>query len=263
MKLTKRLRKTSQIAFLIILISPILGYDFVYYGSMISSEVFGIEVFDPVAFIELFAAANYIPVASIFGVLLTLGIYFVFGGRSFCGWVCPVNTVTELFEKKTESIREKNKNRFSLKNKVAVLVFTAIFSFVLGFPVFTTISPIGFTSKAITFLSIGSLLPLVSILLIEYVFPRIWCRSLCPVGGFYSLLAKISPTKMKIEIDNCTKCNKCKYVCPSHELLDKMVAGKANSDTSGECLFCLECKEVCETDALYVYKKPKKLGVLK
>lgn len=257
------LKRFIQLTVFLLFLMPLFGLHKIYFGSMLSSELFGIELLDPVTFFENLLSTKAISGYALQGFLLVTFLYWITGGRSFCGWICPVNTITEFFEPESKSLREKKINRFSLNYKKIALLYTLGLSFLFMFPVFSAISPIGHTSKAITMGAVSSFLPITAIVFIERYFPRVWCRSVCPVGAYYSFVSKISPFSLKIEIDNCTSCNKCRLNCQSFELLEPMISGTYNKDLSGECNYCLKCIDQCETNALYLIKKPEKLGVRK
>lgn len=53
-----------------------------------------IPLSDPFALIQKLAAGLMPEVTLIVGALLVLAGYILLGGRSFCAWVCPMNSVT-------------------------------------------------------------------------------------------------------------------------------------------------------------------------
>jgi MauM/NapG family ferredoxin protein len=79
---------------------------------------------------------------------------------------------------------------------------------------------------------------------------RSWCRSLCPLGAFYSLFARTAFLKRKVE--KCTRCMKCKSDC-------RMGAIKDGLDyVQGECVLCMDCVYDCpqhSTSFVFGYKK--------
>lgn len=72
---------------------------------------------------------------------------------------------------------------------------------------------------------------------IALLVPRLWCRSLCPLGAIYSLVGRLSPFRRKIE--GCISCGKCRNAC-------RMGAIKEDSSYSqGECILCMDCIYDC------------------
>ena len=66
---------------------------------------------------------------------------------------------------------------------------------------------------------------------------RLWCRSICPLGALYSLVARFS--LLRRVVSKCVKCMKCKSNC-------RMAAIKDNLDyLKGECILCMDCIYDC------------------
>ncbi|MFA6320799.1 MAG: 4Fe-4S binding protein [Candidatus Omnitrophota bacterium] len=72
---------------------------------------------------------------------------------------------------------------------------------------------------------------------IALVIPRLWCRSLCPLGAIYSLIGRFSPFRRKTY--GCISCGKCHNSC-------RMGAIKEDfSYSQGECILCMDCIYDC------------------
>ena len=85
---------------------------------------------------------------------------------------------------------------------------------------------------------------LVIILLLGVLQSRFWCRHICPLGALFSILAKFSPYKRRVN-DKCNNCNKCVRKCPTGAIHAKGI----ESDKS-ECIICLNCVNVCPEQAV-------------
>ena len=73
---------------------------------------------------------------------------------------------------------------------------------------------------------------------------RFWCRNLCPLGAFLSLLSRYSIWGRRVS-DLCIKCSKCARTCPMNAIGDNYF------DTSArECIQCERCATVCPVDAI-------------
>ena len=68
----------------------------VFFGSLSSSSVAGVPLFDPLGALEVTVASRSLLAASaLTGALLVVVVYGLVRGRAFCGWVCPVNLIGE------------------------------------------------------------------------------------------------------------------------------------------------------------------------
>ena len=184
--------------------------------------------------------------------LLVFALYFFTGGRSFCGWICPVNLVTEL----ADPLRQRlTGERFAWPpaTKYGALAVTLILTVVTGAPLFEVLSPIGVVSRAIAFASFSGLALLGGILLLELAGARRgWCRSLCPLGGFYAIIGRYSPLKIRFFEERCTHCGECEKMPVLSKRCSKRPFGHGGGSlvASGECSRCARCIDVCATDAL-------------
>lgn len=244
-------RRITQLTTLGLIASPLMGMTF-FRGNLAAADLFGIPLADPLAFLQALIGGRVFVLSYLGSTLMVCALYIILGGRSFCGWICPVGLITELGDKLRsrlgggEATMPLTANRWSLG--VVLLVVAAT-----GVPLFEILSPIGIISRAIVFAAYLPLLAVGSILVVEtLVARRVWCRSLCPLGGFYSILAQFSPMKVGFIKENCTSCNDCLRVCPVEEVLAPSVGQGARQVRAGECTRCLACIDICPTKALRI-----------
>jgi MauM/NapG family ferredoxin protein len=67
--------------------------------------------------------------------------------------------------------------------------------------------------------------------------PRLWCRSLCPLGAIYALTAKAAFLRRTFE--SCKNCGVCKSNCRMGAIKDDAGYSK------GECILCMDCIYDC------------------
>lgn len=229
--------------------SPLAGVG-IFRGNLESASLMGVKLSDPLAALQVVLASGVALPAFIGSALLVAAFYFVLGGRTFCAWVCPVHLLTELADKVRRRLG-MGETTFPLVTKKWVLLLTLALTAATGVPLFETISPIGIFNRAVVFGAWASLLLLAGILLAEIVFARrVWCRSLCPLGGFYSLLGRYSPVKVRFNHGVCSGCGDCARVCPVEEVLVSPLGERETVVKSGECTRCGECVDICPTRAL-------------
>lgn len=79
----------------------------------------------------------------------------------------------------------------------------------------------------------------VFILLLNLVQKRFWCRNLCPLGALLGLLSRFSFLRRSVS-EGCTSCGACDPVCQGGASPDKKEEWR-----DAECLYCLNCDDVC------------------
>ena len=70
--------------------------------------------------------------------------------------------------------------------------------------------------------------------------PRLWCRSLCPLGAIYAVTAKTA--LLGREVSACENCGKCRSSCRMGAIRDD------SSYAKGECILCMDCIYDCPTN---------------
>jgi ferredoxin-type protein NapH len=247
-------RRVTQLLILSLYISANIYGIKVLTGTLSSSKVLDIlPLSDPYALLQMFSAGAIVSFDVIFGALIISFFYALFAGRAFCAWVCPMNIVTDVANwlRRKLSLDRTEKRVWLDKNvRYWVLGLSLILSYMLKVAVFEMVSPIGMLYRGAIFGFGMGFAAVLSIFLFDlFAVKNGWCGHICPLGGFYSSIAKISLLRVKHDQQNCTLCMKCKEICPEKQVLS--LIGKESGDiVSGECLNCGRCIEVCEDDAL-------------
>jgi MauM/NapG family ferredoxin protein len=172
----------------------------------------------------------FVPAIFVVGVTLIMG-------RVFCGWVCPIGTISDFIP------RTKRRFRSFFKIKYYLLVFFIMLSF-FGYQFLFFSDPLVITTRSLVFLS-QMRIPLVIIgiiILVAALGERFWCRLICPLGGLLGILSFGKVVTIHIT-ENCTQCHACDRVCPMDAITEQHIR-------KTECTLCMRCVETCPHNAM-------------
>ena len=224
-----------------------------FFGSLSSSSIAGVELLDPFAALQIAAASKTFSLDWLWAALPILIVYGLIRGRAFCGWVCPVNLLLEIVDalrgKLGIQVREMAVPRHAkLWIALAVLALSAATSV----PVFEAFSPISAVNKGILFGAVTGLWVLLAIVVAELFWGhRVWCRSLCPLGGFYEAIGRAGQVNVRYDRDACIHCDACKKSCLSDPaILDPVLTERDVIVRAGDCMACGSCVDACPVNAL-------------
>ncbi len=234
-----------------------------------SLAIWSINLIDVFAYFDSLAASMSFTSQAFLALLPVALLYLVFG-RAFCGWVCPMDFLFELVSKTRSkqlsvgAIHESPLQKTKAQHILSIIgyVITAgflILSAILGVPFFTRylshltnfftlINSTVYLSLALpadTRVLIFSGGIILLLLIMEYFFPRLYCRVLCPVGKTYGLFNKISLLKLKFTEGNCGECSLCEQVCYMNVKITPYLDHPSLRDTN--CIYCGRCAEGCAT----------------
>ena len=182
--------------------------------------------------------------------------------KSFCGWFCPVGTLSEWLWKLGRSFFGKNYQlpvfldiplrslKYLLLGFFIVIIFSMSSADIFGFlesPYYkiSDVKMLHFFTRMTTLTMI-----VLTVLVLSSLFIRnAWCRFLCPYGALMGLLALCSPTRIRRNPDTCIGCKSCSEACPYNLPVDRKL-----HIISPECNGCMECTLVCPAENTLVLK---------
>lgn len=220
--------------------------------------------------------------------LVTLATTLVFG-RAWCGWVCPLGTLLDVFTPRrrrlspAERLEPWRAAKYLLLLAMLVaaafgsltllildpltLVFRALASslwpaidqvltmleraaYTIEFlrppvawlegvlrPGIFPIDPVHAGAGLTMFLLLAGIIGL------NWLAPRFWCRSLCPLGGLLGLVSKAAIVRRHVD-PACSGCAACARRCPTGTIRPD----RGFASDPGECTVCMDCVDVCAID---------------
>jgi MauM/NapG family ferredoxin protein len=184
-------------------------------------------------------------------------------GRFFCAWVCPMGALHHTFgflarKRKILQRVEQNRPRSSHKTKYAILAVMLGLA-AAGSTQVGLLDPIASTWRGLS----TSLIPATSnsafaiyqgerhfqwgtfiavvffgALALNLLYPRFYCRVLCPLGALLGLLSKFSLFRISKDLNKCNECDVCGADCQG-------AADPQGNLRATECMVCLNCTKGC------------------
>jgi polyferredoxin len=189
--------------------------------------------------------------------------------KSFCGWLCPVGTISEYLGRLGRKIFRRNfrlPRRLDIPLRGIKYILLGMFVYVIASMSVAAIrqfleSSYGMVDdvKMLNLfreLSITGAILLGVLVLGSIVVQNLWCRYLCPYGALMGLVSLASPLRIRRDSRVCIDCAKCATACPSALPVDRLVTIR-----SAECIGCMQCVASCPVEgALYLsLPRPKRV----
>ncbi|MFG0251886.1 MAG: 4Fe-4S binding protein [Phycisphaerales bacterium JB038] len=252
------LRRLTAAAFFCLLILGSLTWFPWFRGTTSATSAFDTVPFvDPLAALEAALASRQLHWTALIGAAILLAAASLLG-PIFCGWVCPLGLLLDL----NQSVRRRLPRLLGRQRPVgderplpdlryAALAFFACLSLAGSLPVFQLVSPINLLVRAVVFSPDLGLLAVAGIVLLEYRWPRLWCRSFCPLGAVYGLIGARGLFRVRIGQTREVTCGLCSRQCPMGiRVTEDYVAAGRSSIIHPRCNRCGECTDHCPGDVL-------------
>jgi polyferredoxin len=206
--------------------------------------------------------------AGLFLLIAFLAMSWIFR-KSFCGWLCPVGTISEylwrlgrrLFQRNFRLPRGADIALRSLKYILLGLFLYAVISMSVPAILAFLQGPYGIVDdvKMLNFFRfLGLTGGIVMALLVagSMLVQNFWCRYFCPYGALMGFAAMASPLRIRRDTDLCIDCGKCAKACPSALPVDRLITIQ-----SAECTGCLQCVADCPAAGALFLSAPRRRAV--
>ena len=248
------LRRTSQLGILMaFLVGPWFGL-WIVKGNLNYSYTLGVlPLTDPYLLLQSLLSGRMPEVLTLIGVSITVALYVLAGGRSYCSWVCPVNPVTDLAAWLRQRLGLKGSIRLSASTRFWMLGMTLVVSVLTGTIAWEMLNPVSMLHRGLIFGMGFAWTIIAGVFLFDlFVAQRGWCGHVCPVGAFYSLIGKAAVLRVHLpKRDDCNNCMDCYAVCPEFKVIKpalKAVDGAPPIILDAQCTNCGRCIDVCSKD---------------
>ncbi len=276
---SQRLRHGVQLAF--VLLNAWLGIQFYLWVRFFERGGVGLDVPRPAG------AEGWLPIAGLMNFkyfLLTRHVpsihpaaMFLFiaflsmslvAKKSFCSWLCPVGTFSEVLAGIGKKIFKRNLRlpRWAdLPLRALKYLLLAFFVLIIGSMSAAAIAefmhtPYGLIAdvKMLNFfreMSETAAIVLAALFVLSILVENFWCRYLCPYGALMGLASLLSPLKIRRDPGACIDCAKCARACPAALPIDKLVKIR-----SVECTACMACIASCPAEGALRFSLAPGLG---
>lgn len=201
------------------------------------------------AFLAGGALLKRVALSSIVLLVGTIGVALVMG-RAFCGQICPLGTLQELFSRAGRKlfgkrfVMPKALDRPARYLKYLVLIGFTLWTWVAAELVMRAYDPwVAYhhltSAELLTEFSIGFVILVVS-LGGSLMYDRFFCKYACPMGAFLSVFNRMSMFRVARDKDTCVDCGACDKACPVN-----LPVASSTVVKSSECIACSECVTAC------------------
>ncbi|MBS3916130.1 MAG: 4Fe-4S binding protein, partial [Sulfuritalea sp.] len=169
-------------------------------GALTASRFIGFHLIDLNSALQVMLAHKHIITNLVIGTATVFVFWLIFGGRSFCSWVCPYHLLAEWAESiHLWLVREKLVIDQPVDRRLRTVfwIVFALLALVTGYTVYEAISPTGIVSRALIYGPGVALLWVLALLVFEVFFSRrAWCRYACPIGLTYGVVGIFTPLRI-------------------------------------------------------------------
>jgi polyferredoxin len=231
----------------------------------------GVEGWLPIASLmnlKVLVETGHVPLlhpAGLFLLIAFLVCSWIFR-KSFCGWLCPVGTVSEALWNLAGLKKFSVPRWLDVTLRAVKYLLLGLFAYAVASMPVPAIraflgGPYGMVDDVkmlnfFRFIGLGGATVIGFLIVASLVIRNFWCRYLCPYGALMGLAALASPLRIRRDVTRCIDCGKCARACPAYLPVDKLIQVR-----SAECTGCLECVAECPADGALFLGAPARRRV--
>ncbi|NUQ62009.1 MAG: 4Fe-4S binding protein [Pirellulales bacterium] len=182
--------------------------------------------------------------------------FFILGGvlltavllrRAFCGYLCPIGTISEMLRSagarlRTPTIRVPRRlDRVLGAMKYVVLGTVLYFTWRAGELLFRGYDPCyALISRHGADITHWAYVISAAIALASLAIRLPFCRWFCPFAAVLHPFSRFALTRIRRDPSICTHCQRCAKACPMDIPVDRL-----EQVTSASCLSCMQCLDAC------------------
>lgn len=183
--------------------------------------------------------------------------------RSFCGNICPLGFLQEIFGLGGKSLLGRRFNipgkvdRWLRYGKYLVFIIITVWTWkeltlvIQPYDPWLAYQHLGTEDLFSKYLA-GTVVLFAALGLSVFI-DRPFCRYLCPMGGMLGAISKIGAVKIRRNTESCIECGICDRSCPV-----SLKPSQEEFMASAECLNCSECVNSCPVENTLTYVLPGK-----
>lgn len=228
-----------------------------YAASRLTVGGWSVPMADPFTALTAFLASGTAPATLAVGALAIVGFYALVRGRAFCAYACPVHLVLEVWDKALTRLgvrRAAIGGRWPRGLNVAIAILLLAAAAIVRVPLFEPVNPVNALIRAVQNLAWPGLALVGAVMGLEaFGGRRVFCRHLCPMGGFYSAINGVGFAGVAVNPATCTGCRRCTRDCLAAPELGAAIQQAREPQAhrpvlvqSPHCTLCFDCATTCE-----------------